>query len=113
LPFNKEYSALLNHISKLKSNIPFLINFDSFKEYLFNYLKINFKIIYFDLILDLKNRQELYNYFNSNKKNDLFINDIVFLEENKKNFSIQNIKKEINKDSYIIFPIKNNNLEII
>jgi hypothetical protein len=99
---------LLKHISKLKSNIPFLINFDSFREYLFNYIKTNFKINYFDLVLDIKSRQELYNYFNSNIKNDLFINDIVFLEENKKYFSIKNIKNELHKDSYIIFPIKNN-----
>jgi len=113
LPFNKEYSDLLKHISILKSNIPFLINFDSFREYLFNYIKTNFKINYFDLILDLKNRKELYNYFNSNSKNDLLINDIVFLEENKKYFSIENFKKELHINSYLIFPIKNNNSEII
>ncbi|MDD3793836.1 MAG: HAMP domain-containing sensor histidine kinase [Candidatus Gracilibacteria bacterium] len=113
LPFNKEYKIFLNHISRMKSNIPFLINFDSFREYVYNYIKNNFKIYYFDLILDIKNKQELYNYFNSNKKNDLFINDVVFLQENKKYFSIEKIKNELHRDSYIIFPIRNNFGKII
>jgi hypothetical protein len=58
------------------------------------------------------NYQELTKFFNKDTINDMFINDIVFIEENKNKFNKNKIIKEIHKDSYLIFPIFNNNHEL-
>jgi hypothetical protein len=48
-----------------------------------------------------------------NQKNPVFINDFVFIEENKHKFSIKKIMKDVSDESYFIFPLTNKNNEII
>jgi hypothetical protein len=112
LPFNKDYSNLLNHINIMKSNIPYLINIDSLNEYLLRYVKNNFNINHIHIDLKINSKIELYKYF-SEKNNILFINDLVFLEENKNKFNISKVKKELDSIDYLIFPLKDKNFKII
>lgn len=55
---------------------------------------------------------ELKKYFENKLNEKIFINDSVFLEEKKNKFDKYKIKKELNKNDFLIFPIynKNNNI---
>jgi len=41
------------------------------------------------------------------------MNDIVFIEENKYKFDFKKLKKEINNNVYLIFPLFNNKKKLI
>ena len=114
IPWNKNYIKLLEDISKLQNEIRFILDFKVLKKYLDKKIYNNYWIKYTKLILfnDKNKDLELFNFF-SNNLNWYFINDIVFLEENKNKFDLSKIKSQINKKSYIIFPLRNNIWELI
>jgi hypothetical protein len=47
-------------------------------------------------------------YFEKDKSYNLFINDTVFIEENKHKFDADKILNEISEKSYLVFPLINN-----
>jgi hypothetical protein len=68
-----------------------------------------FKINNTEIVLKNNNLDlEIFKFFDKNVINDIFINDIVFLEENKNKFNLNKIINEIDKSTYIIFPMRNN-----
>jgi len=74
-----------------------------------------FKIKYAEIIIFKKNsdEREIYKYFAKNELHDLFINDIVFIEENKNKFDYKRIKNEIDSLSYLLLPLFNKKGELI
>jgi len=74
-----------------------------------------FKISYVNIrVFQRKaDRLELYNYFNKDSSRDVFINDIVFIEENKYKFDKKKLKHQLKKKSNLILPLINNKREII
>jgi hypothetical protein len=64
-------------------------------------------------LLENKNTEELSKYFYKDKLNTIFINDIVFIEENKNKFNYNILENEIDKESYLIFPIYDNKNKLI
>jgi hypothetical protein len=49
----------------------------------------------------------------NDKWHKLFINDIVFIEENKNKFNYEKIKEEIDEKDYLIFSLINNKKEFV
>lgn len=113
LPFNKDYDIFLQSLNKLKSQIPFLIDFDSLNKFLKIFILKNFNINYSNINLNFKNDNHILDYFNSKNTNDIFINDLVFLSENKFKFDLHKLKKDIDPEIYLIIPMKNDSWEII
>lgn len=102
-------------LSKLKKEIPYISNFPDLNSFLKMKFYQLFKIKYVEIILlnEEGKYNELIGYFNNESINDIFINDIVFIEENKNKFDKNIIANEINQDSYLIFPIYNNKTKLI
>ena len=115
LPWNAEYNKFINYLNELREKIPFIMDIDLLNKFLKKDIKLNFNIDYLNIkIFDEKFKNtELFKFFSKNTENDIFINDIVFLEENKYKFDINKIKKELNNNIAIIFPMKNNLNELI
>jgi len=113
LPLNKEYDKFLKLLNKLKEQIPFLIDFDWLQNHLRKYVFDNFKVNYININLNWYKNTQVFDFFNYKNTNDIFINDIVFLSENKYRFDLEKLKNEFNKEVYLIIPMKNNSWEII
>jgi len=108
LKYDSENIRYSKKINRLKKEIPFITNLNDLN----NFLKIKFKKLFNIKYVEIKlnNRiNETSIFFSSNKNNKLFINNIVFIEENKNKFNYSKLKNEIDSNSYLIFPIKNNN----
>ncbi|MDD2907676.1 MAG: HAMP domain-containing sensor histidine kinase [Candidatus Gracilibacteria bacterium] len=112
LPLNKEYVYFLKLLNKLKSQIPFLLDLNILNNHLKKFAYDNYNIKHSHINIDIVNKKELLKYF-SNSKSEIFINDIVFLEENKNKFNIDLVKSEIPNTIYLVFPMKNNEGNII
>lgn len=113
LPLNKDYDNFLKLLNKLKEQIPFLIDFDWLQNHLKKYVSENFKVNYINIDLNWYKNTQVFDFFNSKSTNDIFINDIVFLSENKYRFDLEKLKIELNPDVYLVIPMKNNSWEII
>lgn len=102
-----EFTQSLNYIKK---QISYLHNLNDVNKQ----LKISFKslfwinqahITYFSDTIE----NPLFNFFESNKKNKFFINEKIFLQQNKNIFNSKTISNYIQEKEYIIFPIYLNN----
>lgn len=113
LPLNKDYDNLLKLLNKLKEQIPFFIDFDSLQNHLRNFISKNFNVNYVNINLTWYADNQINNFFNFRNTNDIFINDVVFLSENKYKFDLEKLKENINSEVYLILPMKNNNWDII
>jgi len=114
LPWNKDYNSLIDNLNRLKEQIPFLDNLDSLNDFLEKKILLLYRIKRTKIILKKGSKNsEIIQFFEKNIMNDLFINDIVFLEENKNKFNLEKIWKEIDKSVYIIFPMRNNMWELV
>lgn len=113
LPLNKDYNNFLRLINKLKEQIPFFIDLDWLQLHLKKYVFDNFKVNYININLNLELNNQIIIFFNSRNKEEIFINDIVFLSENKYKFDIEKLKNELHPETYLIIPMKNNSWEII
>ncbi len=51
------------------------------------------------------NHTELKKFFQKNDAHTIFINDIVFIEENKSKFDKKTINSSIENEVFLIFPI--------
>ena len=113
--WNNEYYYLNKKISLLKKKIAFISSINDLNEFLktefvsiFNTNFVNIKIIN-------KNEkvQWLEEYFSRNIFKQVFINEQVFIEENKNKFNYEKIKQEISKKSCMIFPLIDNKWRLI
>lgn len=112
--WSDEYVFLAKKVSKLKRKIVFISTFN----WLNNTLKIELtnilKIYYVDIKLTNSNNLKwIKDFFTRDYSNNLFINDIVFIEENKNKFNYKLIKTEISKDSNLVFPLLDNKWDLI
>lgn len=105
IPWNNEYKFFISEINDIKNRIPFITNLKTLNDFLQNRAYDSFKIKYIKIINKLDKNKEIYKFFNKNINTDVFINDIVFIEENKNKFDKEKIKKEINPKIAIIFPM--------
>jgi hypothetical protein len=88
--------------------IPFITNVQDLNNFLLSESKTRFNINYINLKLINNKQSELYNFFTKNLQADIFINDIVFIQENKNKFNYNNILKELNNKVAIVFPLIDN-----
>jgi len=73
----------------------------------------NFKVNYTNINLNIDKNIQIYEFFDNKKNNDIFINDIVFLSENKYRFDLEKLKNELNPEIYLIIPMRDNSQKII
>jgi signal transduction histidine kinase len=93
-------------LNKLKEQVIFIIDFDSLNNHLKKYVSNEFNLNYIKINLNINKWWQVFKFLDSKSKNDIFINDVVFLSENKYNFDLNLLDKEINKDAYLILPLK-------
>jgi len=110
--YDTPLNTITNKINRLKKEIPFITNLSDLNKYLETKFKKIFNVKYLEIKLNISKSSEINKYFSENKLNTLFINDTVFIEENKNKFNYK-LKEEINSDSYLIFPIKNNKNKLV
>ncbi len=110
LPWNSEYVNLIKVLNAWKEKIPFINNIIDLNKYLLKNANNKFGIKYINLKLLKENESdnEIHCFFTKNKHNNIFINDIVFIEENVRKFDVEKMKKSMNPKVFIIFPIFNN-----
>lgn len=116
LPWNIEYNIFISKLNKLKEEIPFITSLDSLNNFLRGKALNLFGIKYVQIRLFKDNidyKKQIYLYFKKDINRDVFINDIVFIEENKNKFNKKIIKKELNKKIAIVFPMIDNKRELI
>lgn len=114
--WDNQYVELVSKISKLQKKVSFISTFSELQKLLKNEFSSLLKTNYVNIILNetkYSNLSHLIKFFKENKYNKIFINDIVFIEENKKKFDYYFIKKEISHNVYLVFPLFNNKNEII
>ena len=112
--WNTKIIKFSKKIDKLKHQIPFINNLEELNNYLLKEFKHLFNIKFVKVnLLENKNTEELSKYFYKDKLNTIFINDIVFIEENKNKFNYNILENEIDKESYLIFPIYDNKNKLI
>ena len=109
LLWRDEYSTFEWFINKLKQNISLITDFHKLCPYLEKELKSIFKTHYCKVSLfDNFWNKELKKFFQKNNWMKIFINDIVFIEENKSKFDKKNILLDLDNKDFLIFPIFNN-----
>lgn len=98
-----------NTIHNLEQNISTITNFLKLRKYLKNEIQKIFKTNFCEIKLfeNSGERNELQIFFEKNPKQKYFINDIVFIEEKKKNFNKKKLLNCIDENSFLIFPIFN------
>lgn len=89
---------------KLKQDLPKINNLDDLNDHINKSLIDNLWIT-FSKITVFKKSNELSLFLEQDTNSWIFFNDIVFIEENKHKFSYKKIKKYINPETYIIFPL--------
>jgi len=109
------HNNFVEKLEKIKEKIPFITNINDLNTFLKhsfnNSLNIpNTRIKLFNKKSEVKN--EIHLFFEDNIKNTYFLNDIVFIEENKHKFHKEKLKDEIGKNTSLILPIKRQNKEI-
>ena len=114
--WNNSNDIFYKQLSKLKKKISFITNIVDLNYFLWKEFVHLFKIkmVNIQLFTDEKDKNlEIYKFFTKNTLSDLFINDVVFIEENKYKFDLKKIKKEINKEIFLILPLYNFDLKLI
>gem|GEM_PF-1693590 len=118
--FYRKFSPyILNHtsISKfsdtldfLKEKVPFLSTIHSLNSFLDSSFNHQLRIRNFHIYLlpqEQKTPLELVKFFKGSIERDVFINDLVFIEENKNKFNKQKILKELNPKISLVYPLFN------
>jgi len=97
------YDSFIEKLEKMKAKIPFITNINDLNVFLKNSFQSSMSIsnTHIKLFNNKKDKEsEIYRFFKDNIKNTYFLNDIVFIEENKHKFNKKIIKQEISKDGY-------------
>ncbi len=105
--WNAKKIELENKISKIEEKISTITILSELNVFLKREMQKIFKTNYSEIILydQDNNKRELKKFFESKSKETFFINDIVFIEENKAKFNKEKIIKEIPKDAFLILPL--------
>lgn len=113
--WNNEYIELTKKIWKIKKKISFSSDFNSLNDFLSKEFAtlIKAKFVNIKLNNNLNNLEWLSLYFFKDKSYNFFINDTVFIEENKHKFDWEKIIKEISEKAYLVFPLINNKGEFL
>ncbi len=111
--WNNQNYYLRNFIFQLKKEIPYITNLSDLNNHLEVEFQKNMKLKYITIWLFWSEKSELYNFFQQKNKLNIFINDIVFIEENKNKFDEKIIRSEISDKSYLIFPMYDNKNNLI
>lgn len=107
---NTDKFIFIKNINKIKKKIIFSSDFNSLNNFLNTEFANRINTKYVNIKLNkYYNLEWLEKYFIKNKSYNLFINDIVFIEENKHKFDSNKILEEISGKSYLVFPLFNNN----
>lgn len=108
--WNTHISTFEKDLWNLKKEIPYITNFSDLSQFLENkcYQLCKIKYVEIKLLSNKTKFNEFKKFFNDDGLNDIFINDIVFIEENKNKFSKNKLLKEVHPESYLIFPLYNN-----
>lgn len=111
-PYNEWiFSVFLNQI---RDRLPYLENETALNTYLWNEFKNRLHISETCIVFNEKNKfQELETYFYADHTRDVFLNDAVFLDENKTKYNKEKILNELNKKKAIYVPIYESNTKII
>lgn len=97
----------------LKKSIAYITSIQDLNIFLSNKFDTIFRIKEVKINLyKNKNSSEIYNFFTKDLSRDLFINDVLFIEENKHKFNIEKLNKEIPNSLYLVFPLYNNKNEL-
>jgi len=104
---NATYWGLARLVHQFKKEIPNQTNIADLNTYLQDEFSKNLHVEYCSITLFNEEKKELEYYFEKYKHLWIFINDVVFLEENKNKFNIAEIKSEISDAAYIVFPLYN------
>lgn len=113
IPWNTEYNRLHIILNKWRDMIPFITNINDLNIFLLKEIKKQFNIDFINVKLINNEKDELIIFFRNNLDSDVFINDIVFIEENKNKFNYKKILNELNKKTFIVFPLTDNRWKII
>ncbi len=103
------HDNFIEKLERIKEKIPFITNINDLNIFLRNSFNSSFNIWWTHIeILSSKDAKqtEIYHFFQDNIKNKYFLNDVVFIEENKHKFHKNKIKNEVNKNTSLILPIK-------
>lgn len=108
-------NKFITELNNFKKHIPYITNIDDLNFYIKNEFQKIFKLKYIWILIDNKKdkNQEIYKYFQSHDNRKLFINDFVFIEENKHKFNSKLITKGLHNDAYLVLPLKDNKENII
>ncbi len=98
---------LKNKVRKLEKNISFLTYFPDLERYLRTEIKGIFKTSFCQLQIFpvQENKNDVQKYFENSLTDKIFINDIVFIEENKNRFHKDTFLSWLPKESFLVLPI--------
>lgn len=96
---------LVQWLSSLREQIPRITSKRALNTFLQQYFKHNFHIFHIKIKTDISSfHPELLDYFSSWISRDVFINDTLFIENNKNKFNNYEKLWAIPKSTYLIFP---------
>lgn len=106
-PGNQKYTVLIKQLWKIRKKLSYLYNIWEVNRFLEKEMKELFQINSICIHLDTpeSSLENIKKYFQKNTRYDLFINDIVFIEENKNKFDYEKIADEIDSRTYLVFPL--------
>lgn len=113
---NTSLSKFSNTLNSFKERVPFFSTPDSLNFFLKNAFKNELKIGFFDFKLNPESNdtdQELTKFFTNSIEKDVFINDRVFIEENKNRFNKKKILEELDHKASLIFPILDQKQDVL
>jgi len=109
------HSEFVEKLEKIKERIPFITNINDLNMFLkhsFNNF-LNISNTHIELFNEKSSvKSEIHLFFEDNIKNMYFLNDIVFIEENKHKFHKEKLKHEIGTNISLILPIKRQEKDI-
>jgi len=108
LSYNNNYES---SIFLLKSQISYLLDPIKLNKFLLKNSKIFFWSKF--IRINYNSPTQIINFFKNNPLNNIFVNDIVFIQENIHKFDINTIKNFLDKDILIYFPIRSKSWNII
>ncbi len=121
IPLNKYFSNIFlknmkgdnfwKRLWRLKKSIPFITNLSDLNSYLWIKLLKYFRINNVEVKIfnkDEKKKSVIYKFFSENTLDDIFLNELVFIEENKHKFNYSLLKNEIDEGVFLVFPIYDN-----
>lgn len=101
-----KYEKILQKILKIRKNLSYFYDIKEVNRFLSSEFWKIFHTNFAEISLfETHKTQCLKHYFDKYK--NIFINDIVFLEENKNKFEAEKILFEIHQNTYLVFPLRN------